>query len=261
MSSVSTGTSKSRPQAARAGTFNSPTGDNASGGGSHDGAHAAARDAGEEGSTTAATSSPMSSPPDGALFHSAITGPEGGEVEPAYEEAAAEDLLPPPDFKPFFTIVEDAEGTEHHHPTVHYIFADDDPEDLTSAMLAAIDQGAAVGTRPELEERVILLDMDADGKQIITASSLSARWQATKVDIGQAPSWGGASQGADGGLMLKISGKEIAKPANKQQKKGTGSIEELVRSFGERLDGLGEILGTHGEAVSSPEVSTTQEKL
>ncbi|KAK0909734.1 hypothetical protein LTR02_004202 [Friedmanniomyces endolithicus] len=261
MSIASTGTSKSRPQAVRAGTVNSPLGDPASGKGSHDGAHTAETDAGEEEGTTAATSSPMSSRPDGTLFHSAITGPEGEEVEPAYEEAAAEDLLPPPDFKPFFTIVEDAEGTEHHHPTVHYIFADDDPEDLTSAILAAIDQEAAVGTRLELEERVILLDMDADGKHVVTTSSLSSRWQATQVEIGQAPSWGGASQGGDGGLMLKISGKETAKTASKQRKKGTGSMEELVRSFGERLDGLGEILGTRGDAVLSAEVSTTQEKL
>jgi len=207
------------------------------------------------------TSSPVSSPPEGTLFHSAITGPEGEEAEPAYEEATAENLLPPPDFKPFFTIVEDAEGTEHHHPTVHYIFADDDPEDLTSAVLAAIDQEAVVGTRLDVEERVILLDMDADGKHVVTTSSLSSRWQATQVDIGQAPSWGGSSQGGDGGLMLKILGKEIAKTASKQRKKGTGSMEELVHSFGERLDSLVEILGTHGDAVPSPEVSTTQEKL
>ncbi|KAK1055395.1 hypothetical protein LTR74_015723 [Friedmanniomyces endolithicus] len=261
MSIASTGTSKSRPQAVKAGGVNKPLGDTASARGSHDGAHTSETDAGEEEGTEAVTSSPVSSPPEGTLFHSAITGPEGEEAEPAYEEATAENLLPPPDFKPFFTIVEDAEGTEHHHPTVHYIFADDDPEDLTSAILAAIDQEAAVGTRLDVEERVILLDMDADGKHVVTTSSLSSRWQATQVEIGQAPSWGGATQGGEGGLMLKISGKEVAKTASKQRKKGTGSMEELVRSFGERLDGLGEILGTHGDAVPSPEVSTTQEKL
>ncbi|TKA76087.1 hypothetical protein B0A55_04431 [Friedmanniomyces simplex] len=203
----------------------------------------------------------MTSPTDDTLFHSAIAAPEAGEEEPAYEEAAAEDLLPPPDFRPFFMIVEDAESTEHHHPTVHYIFADDDLEDLTSATLAAIDQEATAGTRPEVEERVVLLDMDADGKQVATASSLSPRWQALKVDIGQAPSWVGASQGGDGRLMLKVSGKEIVKAGYKQRKKGSGSVDELVRSFSERLDGLGDIIGPQGDVASSPDVSTTQEKL
>ncbi|KAK5697540.1 hypothetical protein LTR97_007678 [Elasticomyces elasticus] len=190
----------------------------------------------------------MSVAQDEAVFHSAITAPEEKEEDAEYEDAPAEDLLPPPDFKPFFTLVEDVEGGEHHHPTVQYIFSDDDPEDLTAATLGAIDQDGTA----EVEERVVLLDMDASGKQVVTASSLSPRWQALKVEMGQAPSWG--SQGGDSGIMLKISGTELNKAASKQRKKGVGSMDELVRTFSERLDGMGEIMGPQEDGEKTQEM-------
>ena len=43
------------------------------------------------------------------------------------EESAA------PQFQPFFTLISDPSTAEHHHPTVHYIFADDDPDIITEA--------------------------------------------------------------------------------------------------------------------------------
>lgn len=37
------------------------------------------------------------------------------------------------DFVPFFTLIEDKTTGTHHHPTVHYVFADDDAEIITRA--------------------------------------------------------------------------------------------------------------------------------
>ena len=70
------------------------------------------------------------------LFYSAPSQPladtvnvEDQDIEQAaYSEPAVEEVPPPPDFKPFFTLIEDPETGDHHHPTVHYIFSDDDPE-------------------------------------------------------------------------------------------------------------------------------------
>ncbi|KAK3062965.1 hypothetical protein LTR53_019120, partial [Teratosphaeriaceae sp. CCFEE 6253] len=139
-------------------------------------------------------------------------------------------------------MIEDAASGEHHHPTVHYVFADDDPDHLTSSILAAIDQGAQTsGTRSETEERVLVLDMDASGKQVVKAVSLSPLWQALKIEVGLAPSWGGAARGADAGLMLQVSGRELVKSASKQHRKDAGSTEDLMTLFNERLEGLGSV--------------------
>ncbi|PYI20139.1 hypothetical protein BO99DRAFT_402152 [Aspergillus violaceofuscus CBS 115571] len=42
-------------------------------------------------------------------------------------------------FQPFFTLIEDANTGEHHNPTVHYIFADDDTDIVTEATLRALE--------------------------------------------------------------------------------------------------------------------------
>ncbi|KAJ4383922.1 hypothetical protein N0V86_000765 [Didymella sp. IMI 355093] len=69
------------------------------------------------------------------------------EQDPQPEEAAADDdipypepsseqtLLPPPNFRPFFALVEDSTSGEHYHPYVHYVFADDDPVIVTAASM------------------------------------------------------------------------------------------------------------------------------
>ncbi|OJZ81548.1 hypothetical protein ASPFODRAFT_51939 [Aspergillus luchuensis CBS 106.47] len=42
-------------------------------------------------------------------------------------------------FQPFFTLIEDANSSEYHHPTVHYIFSDDDTDIVTEAALRALE--------------------------------------------------------------------------------------------------------------------------
>ncbi|EED19105.1 anaphase promoting complex subunit Apc11, putative [Talaromyces stipitatus ATCC 10500] len=49
---------------------------------------------------------------------------------------------PAPNFKPFFTLIEDANSSDYHHPTVHYIFSDDDAELMTEASLRVLETGS-----------------------------------------------------------------------------------------------------------------------
>ena len=46
---------------------------------------------------------------------------------------------PIPSFQSFFTLIEDTVTNEHHHPTVHYIFADDDTDLITEAALRSLE--------------------------------------------------------------------------------------------------------------------------
>lgn len=75
----------------------------------------------------------------------ATTSPDpvqtGDHSEPLEEQQ--EDKVNPsgPEFKPFFTLIEDANSSEYYHPTVHYIFSDDDPELITEAALRALETG------------------------------------------------------------------------------------------------------------------------
>ncbi|QKX64558.1 uncharacterized protein TRUGW13939_11733 [Talaromyces rugulosus] len=54
------------------------------------------------------------------------------------EEEEGDVNRPDPDFKPFFTLIEDENSGDYHHPTVHYIFSDDDPDLITEASLRAL---------------------------------------------------------------------------------------------------------------------------
>jgi hypothetical protein len=50
-----------------------------------------------------------------------------------------QDLHPSqPAFQPFFTLIEDAHTSDYHHPTVHYIFSDDDTDIVTEAALRSL---------------------------------------------------------------------------------------------------------------------------
>ncbi|TKA62910.1 hypothetical protein B0A49_11468 [Cryomyces minteri] len=153
-----------------------------------------------------------------------------------------EDLLPLPDFHPFFALIEDATTGEHHHPTMHYIFSNDDPDLLTSATLRASEtvdsllpvlqgdnedlgertQSATVqdgSGRGQARERFIIVEMDADGHTILSAQSLASDWQVLRTTVSDAPSWTQDDRAADktaGGLMLQIEGIENMKGDSKQ---------------------------------------------
>lgn len=52
-------------------------------------------------------------------------------------------------FQPFLTLIEDAHTSDHHHPTVHYIFSDDDTDIVTEAALRSLEvqQDALPGSK------------------------------------------------------------------------------------------------------------------
>ncbi|KAI7475502.1 hypothetical protein KC351_g10032 [Hortaea werneckii] len=229
--------------------------------------------------TTVTTTAATTTTNDDDSFRSAVASQlapslQAGHYSPSYPEPTqASSLLPPPDFKPFFTLIEDPETGEHHHPAVHYIFSDDEPEFLIDATLMALEQQQQqhqqqqqqqqeqehTPTTPqasEVEERFILLDLAEDGKTVLSTTSLSPNWQALKATVGKAPSLGQSEEeGSSGGNpMLTISGQEGSQASSgfggKKGRKtkvalgaeGGGRIEDLVRGFEERLVGLDEVL-------------------
>merc|ERR1712072_1473641 len=156
----------------------------------------------------------------------------------------------------------DPETGEHHHPAVHYIFSDDEPDFLTDATLMALEQQqqqqqqqqeeeqeqqTPASQAPDAEERFILLDLAEDGKTVLSTTSLSPNWQALKATVGKAPSLGQSEEEGSGGgnPMLTISGQDGSqafsgsegKKGRRMTKAGGARIEDLVRGFEERLVG------------------------
>lgn len=62
-----------------------------------------------------------------------IASPHGADDPSTAEPDAAQP------FQPFFTLIEDKQTGEYHHPTVHYIFSDDDTDIVTAAALRSLE--------------------------------------------------------------------------------------------------------------------------
>jgi hypothetical protein len=199
------------------------------------------------------------------------------ENEIPYPEPGSEQtLLPPPNFNPFFTLIEDSTSGEHYHPYVHYVFADDDPVIMTAAAMRGLglddteylpqttppqeeerrynDDGEEEQQSdgqvesplpppiPGVKERYMIIDVAADGHTIVDAQSLSSEWQITNTTVRTAPSFDEGSP--DHGYMLRIEGVEIPSK-NKGKAKGQPGESKLRdardRSQGDvfaALDGL-----------------------
>ncbi|KAF2484150.1 hypothetical protein BDY17DRAFT_295101 [Neohortaea acidophila] len=192
----------------------------------------------------------MNFPFDENLFYSAPLAPpttalpaDDAEDEQA---AAALETPHPPDFKPFFTLVEDPANSDHQHPTVHYLFSDDDPDILTSAVLDTLEAGGGSNDNsPNLRdssERYVIVDVAADGKSVVSAASLSADWQAVRAELAPAPSFGEEASGGARGLMLKVSGQE-REMKRRGQVQNAEDLDELIRSFNEQLEKLEQAAG------------------
>ncbi|KAF4820287.1 hypothetical protein CGCSCA5_v004271 [Colletotrichum siamense] len=141
------------------------------------------------------------------------------DADPQQQQQPAEDHQPSdapatPKLDPagFFTLVSNASTNTTHHPTVRYIFADDDPDVLTSALAAqhaanqalSASSAAAAGAPPN--NRAILLDVvpGEDGRwTVASAASLSADFAVTQASIERQE---GEKEG--GGMVLKIDGVE-----------------------------------------------------
>jgi hypothetical protein len=152
-------------------------------------------------------------------------------------------------FQPFFTLIEDTLTRTHHHPTVHYIFADDDTDIVSEAACRSLAQddplmttatrlaGAVASLRqqeleaesdqepsrlppatPGVREHYLLLDVQPIGSENTTTSyevtrahSLSAEWQVTSTAVSNAPTIDAVDDGGEGadGLMLRIEGRGV----------------------------------------------------
>ncbi|KAJ4982778.1 hypothetical protein SVAN01_11737 [Stagonosporopsis vannaccii] len=174
---------------------------------------------------------------------------------PYPEPGSEQTLLPPPNFRPFFALVEDATSSEHYHPYVHYVFADDDPVMVTAATMRGMglddtrylphdtleehEDQDQVGAEeeghnslvesplpppiPGVREHYLIVDVGADGRTIVDAQSLSSSWQIVNASTRVAPSFDESSP--DQGLMLRIEGVEIA---GKRKGKGKGQPGDNV---------------------------------
>ncbi|OCL11061.1 hypothetical protein AOQ84DRAFT_230022 [Glonium stellatum] len=191
--------------------------------------------------------------------------------EAAYIEPDAASLLPPPNFTPFFTLIEDADTGEHYHPYVHYVFSDDDPVLLTAASMRAlgVDDAALIARPPEPEplndstnnntntninndddsnpntesrlsrgarddERFLLLDVGADGASIVAAQSLSAEWQVTGTQVRAAPTWDEEAVAQGGGISggVMVRVEGVEVP---QPHQGQGQGKQKTQAAGEQL--------------------------
>lgn len=147
-------------------------------------------------------------------------------------------LLLPANFSPFFALVEDATTAEHHHPSVHYVFSDDDPELHTAVFMRALGDNAPASPTatkhhdgaaeeeeeggggdllpppaPGVRERYIVVDLTPDGQGVAGATSLSRDWQVVGTAVAPAPSFaedGADDAGGGGALMLRVEGAEMA---------------------------------------------------
>jgi hypothetical protein len=180
------------------------------------------------------------------------------ENEIPYPEPSSEQtLLPPPNFNPFFTLIEDTSSGEHYHPYVHYVFADDDPVIVTAAAMRSLglddiqylpqntpereQEGGQEEQEPDEEgldnqvesplpppipgvkERYLIVDVAADGHTIVDAQSLSSDWQITDATVRSAPSFDEASP--EYGYMLRIEGVELPTKSKGKLKGEPGELK------------------------------------
>ncbi|KAI9680359.1 MAG: hypothetical protein M1829_001245 [Trizodia sp. TS-e1964] len=144
-----------------------------------------------------------------------------------------------------------------HHPTVRYIFADDDIDFLHHISAPPSSEPASPSDEPQ--ERVLLLDINADCTRIRRAVSLSPDWQVTAAALERAPAWrpsgeGGRVEGAGqleagteaGGWMLRVEGVEAGEGVVE------GGMLELAEVFKARLDALRAVV-ENGRVVGGEE--------
>ncbi|KAI8236452.1 hypothetical protein K4K55_003815 [Colletotrichum sp. SAR 10_96] len=141
--------------------------------------------------------------------------PQQQQQQPAedHQPSDAHPATPKLDPAGFFTLVSNASTNTTHHPTVRYIFADDDPDVLTSALAAqhaanqaSSSSSSAAAAGAPANNRAILLDVvpGEDGRwTVASAASLSADFAVTQASIERQE---GEKEG--GGMVLKIDGVE-----------------------------------------------------
>ncbi|KAJ8606888.1 hypothetical protein MRB53_040641 [Persea americana] len=164
--------------------------------------------------------------------HTSIHDPGTDAFEPNH---------PQPSFHPFFAVVEDAETGEFCHPTVHYIFEDDDSSLLTATAIEMLESNTTAIHIDDAADQVAIIDLHSDGQRIMNVASISTGWQALRAEIMQAPSWGHSPQSNDNGMMLKLSGRDI-QSSTQVDAQPVGDIGELLEKFDRELELLNDIM-------------------
>lgn len=118
-------------------------------------------------------------------------------------------------FSPLFTLLTSTSHSSNqqtiHHPTVRYIFEDDDPEILTAELAQHHRDHPSEAEDTDINnggtDRAIILDMehtaDGSGFEVVWAGSLSPDWAVTSANLSTME---GGVGGSGGGLVLKIEG-------------------------------------------------------
>ncbi|KAK3367466.1 hypothetical protein B0H63DRAFT_489237 [Podospora didyma] len=134
-----------------------------------------------------------------------------------------------PSFSPLFALLSSSTHPSQrqttHHPTVHYIFADDDPEVLTTALAQhhRVDEyeGGEDDDMDNPHDRAVILDMaptkEEPGYEVAWASSLSPDWAVVSARLSPMGGGGdgggggtaGGRSGSPGALVLRIEGMSV----------------------------------------------------
>lgn len=180
-------------------------------------------------------------PPEASSRFSTGPDPPLFEADDDYVEPQDGSLVPPPRFAPFFTMITDAESGETYHPSTYYVFADDEPDVLSTAALHALDAYSPHAQREaeaeallegttRVEERYILVSMGPEGTNVASARSLAPSWAVTNAEVRAAPTFDGGEGGGSDGLMLMVeglgSGASSAVPVGKTAKERRVKAEE-----------------------------------
>ena len=229
---------------------------------------------------------PQSTEPDGQPQSPQPVHGEGGEVGErgrGEEEEEEEQALSRPSFNPFFVLVEDVNTFEHFHPTVHYLFSDDDTEILTDACVDALsatshsrprsltssqqrpmNSGSAenqLGGPLQLSqratpydssnERYIVVDIGPSGDNVTGVHSFTSDWQALGAEVTDAPTWETdelPKSDQTTGLMLRIEGVQNLRygelPTGKEELGSEEARLELVELFEKRMNTLRKVIRT-----------------
>jgi hypothetical protein len=218
---------------------------------------------------------------------------EGDDPDAADDEYppldSAEDgrvsLLPPPSFRPLFTLISDGKSSENYHPSVYYVFSDDAENDreghdiATRAALRALEQndaamnpqaGRLAQDEEDLEERFVFIDLapreDPEAGIVLkvnAASSLSPSWAVTAASLRTAPTFDDNTDDNIEAMMLVVEGLELGVPGQgpaaakssskskreEAERKAADLLEEARKRGGGVIEGMGELSKGFGEGL------------
>lgn len=169
--------------------------------------------------------------------------------------------------RPFFTLIEDIQTGEHHHPRVYYIFDDDDQSIITHAACQSIEdlEQSTNGTSGSITEEgpasvrqhnlVVDVNVEPPSTSIASPSytissieSMSSDWQVSNVNVTDAPTMGvEGGDGRDSHTMLKIAG--LGRLRDHQATiQGRGSITDTIERLMQQMREIQTLVERDGDS-------------